>query len=528
MGAMHVFALALFSLLQLARTASAASSPNIVFILIDDTGFNDIGYHNRSTPNGRGRILTPHIDKLADTGVKLSNYYVQPICTPTRAALMTGRYPFRYGVNGYTISADAPWGIPLNETFLPQFLGDKGYHTGMTGKWHLGFYKEEYLPMSRGFDEQSGIYNALADRYTHDAYGGYDWHRNQTTDWTLEGQYSGDLVRDNAVSFIRERSLEPHVPFFLYVPFQEAHSPYQAPQKYLDMYPEMASTPERQNLAGMVTHTDECIGDIVEALNVTGAYDNTIIFFSSDNGGPGGQEEVPKQSRFDPVVLDRNYPYRGQKHEVFEGGVRVAGLVHSPLLPDNVHGSTVDSIVHITDWLPTIIAATGASLKSREHLPLDGVDQWDCILGKSGSCTRNEVVLNFNTVCDVAGSTGGDYKTECPAPKAALRVGDMKILAECYDTASSSLTGGKWLYNLTADPSESNNLSHAMPTELSVLEAKLLEYGAQAALIPPLEGSPPWQGTGYYCAKCTPGRPKGKGRKKSWETWCNTPTGQVC
>jgi len=111
----------------------SATKPNIVFILIDDTGYNDLGYHNRSS-SSPGRILTPHLDALADGGVKLANYYVQPICTPTRGALMTGRYAFRYGVTGYTISAEAPWGMPTNETFLPQFLKDAGYSTAMFGK----------------------------------------------------------------------------------------------------------------------------------------------------------------------------------------------------------------------------------------------------------------------------------------------------------------------------------------------------------------------------------------------------------
>ena len=158
----------------------AYAKPNIVFILIDDTGYNDLGYNNRSSATP-GRVLTPNLDNLADGGVKLDNYYVQPICTPTRAALMTGRYAFRYGVTGYTIGADAPWGIPINETFLPQYLKDAGYSTAQFGKWHLGFFKTDYLPMSRGFDEQSGIYNALADHYSHEIDGGYG-HSDPSTE----------------------------------------------------------------------------------------------------------------------------------------------------------------------------------------------------------------------------------------------------------------------------------------------------------------------------------------------------------
>ncbi len=383
----------------------------------------------------------------------------------------------------------------MNETFLPEFLRDAGYYTAMYGKWHLGFFKQDHLPMSRGFQEQSGIYNAMADHYTHVIGPGYDWHINQTTDFSVKGMYSGDIIRDNAVGFIHKRgTLGVNAgPFFLYVPFQEAHSPDQVDQKWKDMYPSLAAYPERQALCGMITHTDAMVGDIVTALNTTGLYDNTVIFFSSDNGGPGGQDAgVPRPSRFDSVILDRNWPFRGQKHELYEGGVRVPGFVHSPLLPDGVKGSTLPALIHITDWLPTIMAATGASLDSRKHQPIDGVNQWPCITGQHDKCTRNEVVLNINTVCDPAGSTG-EFNTECPAPKAAMRVGDIKLLAECFDTTTLSFKGKLLLYNVSADPSELQDLAAAMPDVVESLSVKLLAYGKEAAMIPPLGDSAPWQ-----------------------------------
>ena len=144
---------------------AAPSKPNFVFVLIDDTGFNDLGYNNRSE-HSPGRILTPNLDRLADEGVKLDNYYVQSICSPSRAALMTGRYPFRYGLTGYVINHQ-PWSIPKNETFLPQYLKKAGYNTAIFGKWHLGLFKNDSLPMARGFDEQSGLYMAMGDHYSH-------------------------------------------------------------------------------------------------------------------------------------------------------------------------------------------------------------------------------------------------------------------------------------------------------------------------------------------------------------------------
>lgn len=506
------------------------SPPNVVFILVDDTGYNDIGYHNRSS-SSKPRIRTPTIDALADAGVKLTNYYVQPICTPTRAALMTGRYPFRYGVTGYTIGAEAPWGIPLNEVFLPEFFKAAGYVTAMFGKWHLGFFKDDYLPSHRGFDRQSGIYNAQADHYTHEIGGGYDWHVNERTDLSLKGQYSGDLVRDDSVKFIQEMAQPTNrtKPFFLYIPFQEAHSPFQVDKKYQDMYPELDGMTERQNLAGMVTHNDDMIHDIVEALNTTGLLDNTILVFSSDNGGPGGQEEVPRPARFDPVVIDRNFPFRGQKHEIYEGGVRVAGFVFSPLLPASMAGGSVDALVHITDWLPTLASATGVSLSSKTHLPLDGHDLWACLRGDKSQCTRKEVVLNFNTVCDELGTSpedSPDFRTECPAPKAGLRVGDLKILAECYNAASADFTGKLLLYNITADPSETTDLAPLMPDAVATLKKQLQFYGAQAAKVAPLSDRPPWQGDDYFCANCKVGRPQGV--EQTWEPWCPGAAGVPC
>ena len=242
---------------------------------------------------------------------------------------MTGRYPFRYGVTGFTIDAQAPWGIPLEEAFLPEFLHDAGFETALFGKWHLGFFKPEYLPLSRGFDHQAGFYNWGNDHYTHELSFefevGYDWHVNQVSRLEYRGRYSGDIVRDDVVEFIRARPPDANNasrrPFFAYVAFQEAHAPFQVAQKYLDMYPHLASTPERQALAGMISHTDEMCGDIIDALNATRALQRTLVVFSSDNGGPKAEvlEGLTPPQRFDPHVLDRNYPFRGQKHEVYEG-----------------------------------------------------------------------------------------------------------------------------------------------------------------------------------------------------------------
>ena len=448
--------------------ATTAPPPNIVFVLLDDTGYNEFGYNARaSTPNPGPGVKTPRIDALAAGGVRLTNYYATLLCTPTRAAIMTGRYPFRYGVTGYVIEPQAPWGIPLDERFLPEFLQDAGYETAIFGKWHLGFFKPEFLPLSRGFDHQTGLYNWGGDHYSHEiGYNyeiGYDWNVNQVPATQFRGKYSGELVRDDAVNFIHVRNATRHhssaQPYFLYVAFQESHGPYQVGAKYRAMYPHLATMPNFQNLCGMISHDDAMVGDIVDALDATRAIMNTVVIVSADNGGTGLHlENMPQMpSRFDPQINIRNFPFRGVKHENYEGGVRVGALVYAPyLLPAASSGSAMDSLFHAVDWLPTLTSAAGASLATRRHHPLDGLDQWACLLGDSSKCGRTEVVINFNTVCDAPGGHGapgvvGNFSTENPAPKAGLRSGDLKLLAECYNASSHSFVGRLELYNLTAE-----------------------------------------------------------------------------
>ena len=229
------------------------------------------------------------------------------------------------------------------------------------------------------------------------------------------------------------------------------------------------------------------------------------------------------------MYIERNYPFRGQKSEVYEGGVRVAAFVHSPLLPDKVRGTTLHDIAHVTDWVPSIVAATGASLDSRRHPPLDGVDMWGCIMG-SAPCRRKEVVLNIDTECNM-----GCTEKHCPgapAPKAAMRIGELKIMAECFDINSMRFKGRASLFNLTADPGETTDLAATKPDVVEMLlSTKLLPYAKEAAQIPPFTMEPPWQGEGYYCAKCSPGKPlkmHGKPDTLVWDPWCKGEAGVVC
>jgi arylsulfatase A-like enzyme len=251
----------------------ANEKPNIVFVMADDFGYADPGF------NGGTAIQTPVLDKLAAEGAVLRSHYVQPVCSPTRAALMTGRYAVRTGV--YTIvRPGAEWGLPLTERTLAQALHEAGYETAICGKWHLGEYEQGFQPTQRGFDHQYGHWFGAIDYFTHKRDGVLDWHRNDQP--LHEEGYATHLIAQEACRRIRDKHSEK--PLFLYIPFNAVHAPHQVPQKYLAPYQALQGV--RQAYAGMVAAMDEAIGKVVATLEENGLRKNTLIIFSSDNGGP--------------------------------------------------------------------------------------------------------------------------------------------------------------------------------------------------------------------------------------------------
>jgi arylsulfatase A-like enzyme len=315
--------------------------PNIVFILADDLGYNELNFMNST----RG-IQTPALDVLAQSGVVMKNYYVQPICSPTRSALMTGRYTTRLGTQSNVIFWDNPWGIALNETFIPQNLKDAGYSTAMFGKWHLGMHKQDYTPMKRGFDQHMGYYQGCESAFTHVAacctagspdsdenyvcapgkwgkedYRGYDWFKTDekqgisVPDFSANHTNSAVLIRDRAVDFLKSRKGQTN-PFFLYLPFQNIHGPYTGMKKYRDLYNTSTQLTEgEKTMFGYLTEMDYMVADIVAAMKTNSLYDDSVIIFSSDNGAPGASADVDHaQGPHNPGWIARNYPFRGQKN----------------------------------------------------------------------------------------------------------------------------------------------------------------------------------------------------------------------
>ena len=339
-------------------TASAAPSlaqghaehPNVVLFLADDLGWNDVGFHG-------SEIQTPNIDRLASEGTQLDRFYSFPLCSPTRSALMTGRYPLRLGL-GYTVVR--PWvrfGLPLAERTIADYFRDAGYETALTGKWHLGHYSRKYLPGARGFAHSYGHVNGMIDYYTHERDNGLDWHRDGKS--LREQGYTTGLIANEASRLIRGRDRAK--PMFLYVPFNAPHSPLQAPEELIAKYAHI-NDEKRRTFAAMVDSMDTAIGQVLAILDNEGIRENTVVLFLSDNGGP--------------VALGaRNQPLRGAKGSAWEGGTRVPAVIRFPgKVPAK---KTLSQVMSVMDVLPTLADAAG--LKPRFRNPLDGKSMWRAI-----------------------------------------------------------------------------------------------------------------------------------------------------
>ena len=441
--------LAGFALPSFARAAEGR--PNILFILADDLGYADVGF-----TGGKG-IKTPNIDTLAAAGARLEQFYVQPVCSPTRASLMTGRYPMRYGLQ---VGVIRPWedrGLPLEEQVLPQALKAAGYTTAIVGKWHLGNFERAYLPTSRGFEHQYGHYCGAIDYFTHERDGGFDWHRDDRV--CRDEGYSTHLIAREAERLLREQPSGK--PFFLYVPFNAVHAPHQVPGKYIEPY---ASLPEpRRTYAGMVAAMDEAIGGILAALDARGLRTNTLIFFSSDNGGPN------------PGRVTSNGPLRAGKGTVYEGGTRVCACVacQGQIKP----GSAVAQPLHMVDWYPTLLKLAGASVDQK--LPLDGRDIWP-VLTQGAPSPHDEILLN--TTPRAGAIRAGDWKLVINGATGTAEEDDESpVPAQQKKAARKNRAPRVELFNLAQDLSEKHNLAAEQPEKVKDLRARYDALAKQAA-----------------------------------------------
>jgi len=395
--------------------------PNIVLMLADDLGWNDVGYHG-------SEIKTPNIDRLAEQGIKLERFYVAPICSPTRAGLLTGRYPLRFGLMRAVIPPWSAHGIPPDEELLPEMLALAGYkERGIVGKWHLGHAGRVFHPLNRGFTYFYGHYNGAIDYFTHERDGELDWHLGFEPNH--DKGYSTHLVAEKAVEFINRQDGKD--PFFLYVAFNAPHSPLQAPEEYLAMYPELSGN--RKAYAAVVTALDDGVGRILDALEARGLAENTVVLFLSDNGGA-------------PPYGGSNRPLRGGKQTVFEGGVRVPAVVRWPAgLPG---GRVVDAPLAYIDIFPTLRSLAGLAASNAK--PLDGIDVSGVLRGEAARPSRS--LYTFwaqNGVEERLAVWKGEWKLVYTGPDVAAAAGsDIEYLH---------------LFRIARDPLEEENVASLYP-----------------------------------------------------------------
>ncbi len=431
----------------------ANGTPNIVVILADDMGWNDVGY------NG-SEINTPNINQLASEGIQLDRFYAQPSCTPTRAALLTGKSAQSQGIYS-PLSKLNPTGLPLAQKIMPQFLKEAGYQTFMVGKWHLGFHTPEYRPTARGFDHFYGHLTGGVGYWDHVHGGGLDWQRNGKT--LREEGYSTHLLSKEIERLIVQRN--PDKPIFLYAAFNAPHLPNEAPKAAIAKYAHLKN-PHRRKHAAMVSELDDAIGQLMATLESQGMLENTLVWFMSDNGGlnPSASpswrvslaqslENVfgkPLPGKFLEFVrvntLDGgsdNLPFSKGKQSIYEGGVRVPSVIYWKGKTTSIKSH---QMVTVEDVLPTILQAAQLNLdNTTSNSEFDGMSQW-LNLNSNGTGISSDYLVS---------GADGEAFYRFPWKLLALKSGEVE------------------LYQLMDDPSEKNDVSKQHPNQVSQLKKAL-------------------------------------------------------
>ena len=443
----------------------ASERPNVLIILSDDQGWGDIGYNNPA-------VYTPNLDKLAAAGATLTQHYVMPQCTPTRLALFTGRYPGRFGISGLQ-AANRPL-LPHGTLTMASFLKAHGYQTYLTGKWHMGSWPQ-HGPNHHGFDYSYGALAGAVGAYVH-LYrapqqvhaNSVTWHRNHKIIPNYEnGKHVTDLVTDEAIKIIRQ---DRDKPFFLYLPYFAPHTPLDERGEFVNNPTQLdadnpgrwlhedeiewfndpqgiiqqETDPEKRLFLAVVHHLDHAIGRVVQALVDSGQRDNTIIFFSSDNGPQVNWNGGAYPSDLRLTDFNQPIPFRGSKTDVYEGGIRVPSFVN---WPGKISPKKIESVRHIVDWFPTIAKIIGAETAVPGDQPaLDGHDFSDALLSRDelSPASRHETDREV-------------YAIHRPLTnKWALRRGNWKIVA--YQETEPKADAWQ-LYDLASDPREKNNVA---------------------------------------------------------------------
>jgi arylsulfatase B len=506
-GILLLLPVALEALQQGLKEKSSKRAPNIIFIIADDVGWNDVSFH------GSTNIGTPNIDALTKDGVVFNQYYTAPVCAPTRASLFTGRHYVHHGYFG----PDTPNNINLNLSYsgLPQYLKSCcNYTTHTLGKWHLGMSRKDYLPTSRGFDSHFGYWNVLQEHKHHIFLQGYDFNDNNNVSLNTFGTFTDTAVGERALDIIRTKTVEdPDRPFYLQVAFENVHWPIQAPDHYMTqcLSLDLGGSISRHIICAMTKQIDDIVGKISSLLTELSLWENTLVVFTSDNGG----DPIPNKEK--DYVYSFNYPLRGGKDTLWQGGMRVplvmkgAGLQKTNYVNENKF--------YVTDFLPTFVSMALESMndatKSKNWMDYkptsnpdfalgDGINQWktvsegvnserDFILIEThpvGSTTDDErsprgdgLIVNDWKIVNMVDSDANDRQDGWFIPPGE-NANTTTYTERCTAQSQSTWRNGyaqpektcvnEWcLFNIRDDPCEYNNVAGQYPEIVQELLARL-------------------------------------------------------
>ncbi len=432
-------ALAIAIAIATSSAIAADRKPNVIVILTDDQGTVDAGCY------GTNELATPSIDAIAKSGVRFTQFYAAaPVCSPSRAGLLTGRYPVRAGVPGNTTSQKGKPGMPAEQVTLAEMFKSAGYATAHIGKWHLGYIPEN-MPNAQGFDHSFGHMGGCIDNYSHFFYwqgpNRHDLHRNGE-EIHADGRYFPDLMVEEASRFIGEHKAEP---FFIYFAMNMPHYPYQGEPEWLEHYKNLQSP--RNLYAAFLSSLDARIGKLLASVEANGLREDTIIIFQSDHG-----HSTEERAHFGGGSAG---PYRGAKFSLFEGGIRVPAIVSWPGQIEA--GAVRGQIAHACDWMPTLAELCDVPLPERQ---LDGSSLVPVLKATEAPSPHKQLHWMMGTNPENS--------------QWAVRDGAWKLIGNSNDTTDGQhilKAPGLFLANLDDDPSETTNLAEQHPDIVARLKA---------------------------------------------------------
>ncbi|GGH73552.1 sulfatase-like hydrolase/transferase [Pullulanibacillus pueri] len=428
--------------------------PNVIIIYCDDLGYGDLGCFGSKT------MKTPYLDQLAKEGVRFTNWYSNsPVCSPSRAALLTGKHPYKTGVSQILGGKRGTEGLPTSQITLAKRLKEEGYATGLFGKWHLGVTPEN-SPNAHGFDEFFGFLAGCVDYYSHIFYwqqaNGVNpvhdlWH-NEKEVWD-NGSYLTEVITEKATQFIKEHAEDP---FFLYVPYNAPHYPMHAPQHYLDRFPDLP--PEQRIMAAMIAAVDDGVGEIVKTLRSIDKYEDSIIFFSSDNG-PSTESRNYLDGTETPYFGGSAGQFRGHKGSLFDGGIREPAILSYPrVIPG---GQVCDEVGMMMDIAPTLSAICGVD--DHELQDMDGENILSMVTERAESPHQQAF---------------WEYSGQL-----AVREGKWKLVKDGMLDFDRKVADSLHLSDMEADPGEQKNLVDQYPDLAARLERDLEAWSIEIGVL---------------------------------------------